>query len=481
MPKVKGKVQLCSCIKKYFKSVQGLGEHSLFDRYRDIENVVKKRINEKFTHFLAQPENEDDTIIWFSKPYIETPKRFSELRDEERSQYELIKNETIEHYQDAIQLLRNEGNISEAKSLESAIKFINDDFLYCFDGKVVLGIWGMQLKDNVREPFGIAMNNLFQKIKKPTTEQSLPDNSQQPELEQSKLPPEKPFIIRFNPGDSGSLNGNSELLKHSGEIVTINEVPKIESEAGYEFTGWDINPNNFNVNGDTEFTAQYKTTTPPIPWYKRFWNYLRGLFFGRGWLKWILWLLLLLLLLLLLSWLFRSCSGGDVAPIPDPINGKPWVHDDPRVGDDGGIYDPGNPYETIPTPPEYIDILPPNQGVLPPIDTTEIIRKPGDPVIIGNRLNILMENEDKSILDLAKEFKLQYPDDKYKVVYYDDVVKRMQIEVPPVERIKLKSDIPKKFAPTYELFVFDESLFEIGYIPNDPHFQTQTNHGTLIL
>ncbi len=76
------------------------------------------------------------------------------------------------------------------------------------------------------------------------------------------------------------------------------------------------------------------------------------------------------------------------------------------------------------------DVLPPNQGELPPIDTTKIIREPGNPVIIGNRLNILMENEDKSIMDLAKEFKEKYPDNKYKVVYYDDVVKRMQIEVP---------------------------------------------------
>jgi hypothetical protein len=193
-------------------------------------------------------------------------------------------------------------------------------------------------------------------------------------------------------------------------------------------------------------------------------------FLGRGCLKWLLWLLLLLLLLLLFSWLFRRCSHGDAEPIPDPINDKPWVHDDPRVGDGGGIYDPGNPYEAIPTPPEYNDVLPPNQGVIPPIDTTKIIRKPGNPVIVSNRLNILMENEDKSIMDLAKVFKQKYPDDKYKVVYYDDVVKRMQIEVPPEERLRLKSEIPGKFAPEYELFVFDESLFEGSYSPSDPAF-----------
>ena len=183
-------------------------------------------------------------------------------------------------------------------------------------------------------------------------------------------------------------------------------------------------------------------------------------------------MLLLLLLILLLIWLLRGCDRERVHPIPSPIDDKPWIHDDPRVGDGGGIYDPGNPYQKVPTPPEYRDVLPPNQGEMPPVDTTKIIREPGKPVIISNRLNVLMENEDKSIMDLAKKFKEKYPDDKYKVVYYDDVVKRMQIEVPPEERLKLKTEIPEKFAPEYELFVFDESLFEGGYTPNDPAFSS---------
>ncbi len=161
MPKVKGKEQLCSCEKKIFKSTQGLGGYSLFDRYYDIENVINKKIDEKYRHFLAQPIIEDDTIIWFTKTYKETPIRFSELEVIEQEKYEKIKNDTISHFNKIIDSLKNEGKNSEAESLESAIKFINNDFLYCFDGKVVLGIWGMQLKENVREPLGIVMRNLF--------------------------------------------------------------------------------------------------------------------------------------------------------------------------------------------------------------------------------------------------------------------------------------------------------------------------------
>jgi len=473
MPKVKRKKQLCSCERKYFKSIQGIGNHTLFDRYSDIENVVNKKIDEKFRCFLAQPVVESDTITWFSKLYNETPQRFSELHGEERVKYEQIKNDTIVHYQSTINTLKNEGKNSEAESLENAIKFINDDFLYCYDNSIVLGIWGMQLKENVREPLGIAMKNLFLKKKKSQQETSLPIDLPHSNPEKPKDTLTDPFSVQFNAGEGGSLNGNSELSKQTGEIVAENEVPKVETKEGYKFTGWDKNPNDFNVTNDTEFVAQYEpivSSIAPLPWYKRFWNWLRKLLFDKGCLKWLLWLLLLLLFLLLIGWLFRSCDrGSSSAPIPSPIEDKPWISDDPRV-DDGGIYDPGDPYTPVPTPPDYDDILPPNQGVLPPLDDPEIIRDPGMPTIIGNRLNILMENEEKSIMDLAKSFKEKYPEDKYKVVYYDDVVKRLQIEMPTEERSKLKQEIPEKFASEYDLFVFDESLFESNYNPNDPAY-----------
>lgn len=193
----------------------------------------------------------------------------------------------------------------------------------------------------------------------------------------------------------------------------------------------------------------------------------------------MLWIMLFLLLLLLLSWLLRNCSSctrpiGGGAALGD--NDSTWLREDPARGQDGGIYDPYNPYDPKPTPPGYGDVLPPQQGVLPPIkDNPEI--SPGNPSIIANRLNILMDNEDKSIMDLAKDFKTKYPDEKYKVVYYDDVVKRMQIEIPKEEREQLKQEIPSAFAPEYELFVFDEALFEGIKTPDDPAISDQENPG----
>jgi hypothetical protein len=324
MPIVKGKEQLCSCekYKTYFKDIQGLGGHTLFDRYSDIENVVNKCVDKEYRHFLAQPAVDDDTIYWFSQPYDDIPRRLSELQGAERARYEQIKNDTLAHYQNVIASLKQQGKSSEAECLEKAIKFPKDDFVYCYDGKTVLGIWGMQLKDEVREPLGIAMtNSSFKEKKKPQPPAPEPEPEPQPEEpvvedEDDTNPepepqPENPFTVRFNAGENGNLNGVSGYSKHAGEIVTADEVPTIEPKEGYEFTGWDKNPNDYRVTEDTEFTAQYREIPPSVPtdivttesWWSRFWGA------GRGCLNWLL-LLLLLALIFLVIWccLLKKCN-----------------------------------------------------------------------------------------------------------------------------------------------------------------------------
>lgn len=417
MAKVIGKDQLCSTDLKYFKAFQGIEGRTLFDRYPSLENIVKKNITTEYQDFIAYPAKEGDTITFYGKKYQETPVLYSDLQGSELEKYAAIKSETLNHYYDKITSLRNSGKSTEAEFLTDALKFIDDRFLYCYDGRVVLGVWGMTLRENLPNDISEIRKNLVVKKKSPPIE------------------PEPP---------APSLDGE-EPVEEPIEIPPIEEEPPV------------VPP------------------VPPIPeeklpWYTRFWYWLRTLFTDKGCLKRLLWLLLFLLLLFLLMWLMRGCdrdrqdlSGG--AALSD--NDSTWLHDDLNVGNDGGIYDPNNPYDPIPTPPGYQDVLPPQQGVMPPMEENPDII-PGNPTILGNRLNILMENDDKSILDLAKDFKAKYPDAKYKVVYYDNVVKRMQIEIPKEERERLKDEIPAAFAPEYELFIFDEALFEGSSLPNDP-------------
>jgi subtilisin family serine protease len=458
---VKGKEEMFRADLKYFKEQAGIGGWALFERYPSLAIIVRNNIDARYQDFLSYPVKDGDKVSFHGKKYTETPHILSDLQGDELSKYQAIKNETIAHYNTKITTLRNADKKTEADFLAGAIKDVDDRFVYCYDDSVVLGVWGMKLKDSVRVDDGVYRCSL----------PLLPEKSTPPPPVESPTPPEpaKSYTIFFNAGENGTINENPYVKKDSNSFLYDYEIPKIEPKEGYEFVGWNENPSNYEITDNKEFIAQYRTKVVPpppvIPWWKHFWLWLTG----SGCLKWLLWALLALLLLLLLLWLLRGCDGDHSRPIPYPIEDKPWYNDAPRNGDSGGIYNPGDPYTSAPTPPEYDGILPPAEGVLPPTDgNPEII--PGNPSIIGNRLNILMENEDKSIMDFAKDFKAKYPDDKYKVVYYDNVVKRMQIEIPSSEREQMKREIPPAFAPEYELFVFDEALFEGSYTPSDPAF-----------
>jgi hypothetical protein len=311
MTRILGKEQLCSSEKKYFKSIQGFGDRTLFDRFPDIESVVSKKVTEKYRYFLAEPDDEGETITWYSKPYQETPRRLSELDGEERLIYEQLKKDTLAQYQKVIGDLKRENQTSEAEALESALRYINDDFIFCYDERVVLGTWGMQMKENYRESLGSVSKNLFKIKKKPPIVPPVVDQS--PEIvAETPEPIESLHNIQFNAGEHGQIAGNSVLQKVFGQSISENEIPTVEPRPGYEFTGWDRNPSNFQAEGDSVFTAQYRPIIPPIvelPWYTRLWNWIRNFFFGRGCLRWLLWLLLFLLLLFLLLWLLQCCES----------------------------------------------------------------------------------------------------------------------------------------------------------------------------
>jgi subtilisin family serine protease len=472
---------------KYFKSIQIIDGKTIFDRYDSLANIVKNYIDSRYQDFISYPVNQGNKIEFQGKISTEEPRILAELQGNEYTNYQNLKNDTLSFYHSKIEELKINGKTDEALFLTNAIKYVDDRFVYCYDHRVVLGAWGMQLRENVREDLSEIRKNLIKrKLKKenPIVETPIEEIKTDIKVETSEVPPIiNPFTVRFDEGNYGNISGQSSFFKRNGENIDESEIPKVESREGYDFIGWNEEPKNYSVYGDKIFTAQYREKSPIIgapaklPWWKRLWLFLTG----SGCLKWLLWLLLLLLLLFLFSWFFRSCNSHSVGGGVSNDSANASHNEMPNYGDGinddennkGGIYDPNNPYQPVPTPPDYNDILPPFQGVMPPLDENPKI-KPGNPSIIANRLNILMENEDKSILDLARDIKTKYPDDKYKIIYYDDVVKRLQLEVPTEEREKLKQEIPSAFAPQYDLFVFDEAMFESTYTPSDPAFIDQS-------
>src|SRR5690554_3958462 len=129
---VRGKKHLCSTfeIRSYFKAFQfAFGEDDNW--YKRLENsVVKNHIDEKYQYFLAQPVVEKDTIHWYAK-FEETAQRLIELPSDEQEKYIGIKDKTIEHYKSVVDSLKNQDKVPEAEILETSIKHIDDQFIYC--------------------------------------------------------------------------------------------------------------------------------------------------------------------------------------------------------------------------------------------------------------------------------------------------------------------------------------------------------------
>ncbi len=297
----------------------------------------------------------------------------------------------------------------------------------------------------------------------------------------------------FDAGKHGDIDGLSIITKNAGASILNNEIPSVKVRKGYKFVGWDTNPFNAHITEDSVFIAQYETKPP---WYKALWASVVGgvaalwaWFREKGCLKWILWILLALLLLFLLLFLLDSCNscsgshnGGNdnigivKTPIKDNINEVYPIEDITTPG--GSIIDDNNnsapisiidedgklPYN--PDNPEKDNhIVAPivgEDGSLPPI-----VKNPGAPDIIANRLNIYFEDEDVDLISFIQSFKDIYTEEKYQIIGFDDKVKMIQIQIPENERDRIRESINAQL-PNYKFFVVDESIFQIvGDVKNN--------------
>lgn len=121
----------------------------------------------------------------------------------------------------------------------------------------------------------------------------------------------------------------------------------------------------------------------------------------------------------------------------------------PITGDDG----------TLPDADRGVAPVLGEGGTEPPI-----IRQPGTPNIIANRLFLFMENKNDDIEALAKDFKKVYSSNKYNIIGYDKEVKMLVIQIPEEERDEIRQTINSKI-PNHKFIVFDEEIYELnGYI-----------------
>ncbi|MCD8297379.1 MAG: S8 family serine peptidase [Prevotella sp.] len=508
------KRELCYTDVSCFTDIQGIGSDPMYLRYNNVNSVVRMAVPTEYQHFLSVPSYNEDNghISWYIDEWTEHPIKLSDLSGEKRKKYEAIKNDTVRKFREAAEKLSGE----DLKILGSAIKYLDDDRIYCADDKVFLVAWGMtpdtkrhtvigqiihEYYPNYRLTFspgehGRLADKIFgivEKSKGTTISQDdLPkiicdegweltgwepspvglevtcDNTftaQYNMVEKPVVVPEPPvplkepedifYNCKFVAGEHGKLNGAGQIQKAANTRLTTSEIPSVLPNKGYKFKGWDISPLNCLVDGDKTFHAQYEKT---IPWYKRFWLWLTRLFAGKGCLKWLLWILLFLLCLWLLSHLLRSCGACSHR---HPVNGVVPVdtirRSDGKVIDDNGAVRPITGDDgKLPDGDMIVAPVMGEGGEEPPI-----IEQPGMPDIIANRLFLFMENENDDVESLAKDFKKAYPGDQYSIIGFDKEVKLLVIQVPENERAHIRETINAKI-PNHKFIVFDEEIYELN-------------------
>lgn len=510
-----GKQKLCYTEVSDFTNFQGIGNDPMYKRYDNVFSVVKRVVPTSYHHFLATPDyqDDDDRIFWYIENWIEPPLRLIELTGEEYNRYKVIFDDTIRNYKSSIMKLSGE----DLQIMAGAIKYINEDCIYCCDNKVYIIAWGMTFDTRKHNAAGTIIHE-FDCVKKfkitfetgehgtiskldktlnkakgttfsdaelplvqvndgwvfigwepspigliveSDTQFTAQYSKSEPIVEPEPIIPndtsqeeEQFFYCSFEAGQYGMIEGISNVCKKAKSFLRSEEIPKVKPNKGYEFTGWNISPYNCLIDQDKVFTAQYKKKNPC---YRRCWLWLSSLFAGKKWLKWLLWILLTLLLIWLLSLLFRSCvscSGHRGENGVVPLD--TITRDDGKIMDNNGYSHPLTGDDgTLPNKDFYVAPLLGEDGKDIPI-----VEQPGVPNTIANRLFLFMENESDNIELLAKDFKRTYKGEQYSIIGYDKEVKLLIVQIPENEREHIRQTINEKI-PNHQFLVFDEEIYEL--------------------
>lgn len=226
-----GKKKLCYTEVMDFTDFQGIGRDPLYKRFDSVYSVIEKNIEPEYVDFLAHPiySVDDDQILWYVKDWNNTPCAYKDLSKEERDRYRVIKDKTIASYEKAKNRLTGE----DKQILTGALKHIDEDFMFCYDNKVVVVAWGMMPDTHKHVVKGAVIHDL--KIQ--TTHK-----------------------VHFVVGEHGILSDklSGVVSRNDGAILSHIDLPVVTPKKGFSFKGWDPNPIGIKVNKSLTFTAMYE-------------------------------------------------------------------------------------------------------------------------------------------------------------------------------------------------------------------------------
>lgn len=426
----------------------------LIDYYGGIQSFLASREDFNFKDLLANPRvRTQNEIIWSTEAFTKKPVLLCNLSGHEKERYSYLLNQCIHSFEYLIEILTDEeGSQSVCELLSKSIPYVDDQSVYCGEGKVVLVNWGLIPRtqeqsegqiyrsgrfvgnwdkkhqvppavedalsfENVADSISVDCDDSSENVT--STVMETQDTIQKP-IEEEGAQADNILVDNLSTAEIKveQLEAQSTEVKEkeNKKLMDSDKVTTLDNN----------NPDIKTVNGTSSNNLDnygWKTL------FVHFWQGIRFLF------KKLLWLLILIALSFLIMFLCRDCQG--------PIH---------KI----------NP---------YYNPLPENPIILPVEEAHVGKSADGKNMIATDRLNVILEQKDEhTMLEWAKAFKRIYDKDAYEVVYYNKELDLLQIRVPDDEREAIKHNLPNELSQ-FSFEIFDECIQESGSVEiNDPMY-----------
>ena len=450
--------------------VEEWDKRELFHNYERLRSYVIGNSGGLDFDFFTRPKRgaEKNEIIWQSEIFDDDPVPLSSLSGDEYNRYKALLQDKVKILTEYAGKLKKSDN-QWGKMLEKALSNGGDNFVFCGEGKIAVTAWSMKPKPSPPEkPFIKNEGN-----PPPFNEQKDFNDEDEEISERQPVGDQRPVVDQHPDGeqlittpDRESADNDFEFLKTSEPVKPEKTIDSPNIQADNLVDGQSpipstappdnhesvppVNPSSVSPDNRSSVSPISRLFEPPVVVYgpppsafngdnnrndgdSRNGNNQNGNNRNRkkcSWWKWFLYILAALFLIFLLFSLLKKCSptGGLITPV--------------------------------------IPVLPKEPGILPPINDDDIgLDEDSITYVVTNKLNILLEEPD---LDgFARDFKKLYPGDNYSVVYYDTIVRRLQIQVPKDEKNIIRQELPQRMSQ-YHFIIYDEALFESNFNPNDP-------------
>lgn len=432
----------------------------IVDYYEGINSLLQSRLGVDMGSFLARPRSRTQSeIIWSTNLFTEKPTLLKDLSSPLKEQYTIGLKNRIVATERLIEDLKDETDgMSTANMLSKVISYIDDNSVYCSNGKIVVVNWGMIPRLPVSSSGGLYRSGHFFGNWE-TIGDNAPQSEQEPITPQSPTPtpgfgesevlsnlsddhPTEPFQndLPTEASDQDVIQQSTDQvelvhpLQPTTQTIPTDPTQKLLDPGRPEEPEKPVAPEKPQEPSSDTFTPPIKPH-PPVEQDTTWHSFFKGL--GRGivfLLKKLWWFLLLIVILLLIMLLTKGYQG--------------------KISKINPFYDP----------------MPKESQILPLEDNCVGLSSDGFSIIALERLNVLFD-EGVTYDEMhrwCKEFKRLYPEKDYFIYYYNLDLGNLQIKIPASERDNIKESLPAQMRQ-FRFNVYEESVSKT-YSPylNDP-------------